>query len=153
MRPEIAISHYKLGKLSTYSIVDLADLWLEEGNYTDSLNYIVMEQNPSMAYVGPLFERAIKELGLAVPDKVEAAKIAANGPKDKLTGKFHGDIIPTVPNGSYFTYDFAPSNPNGKFDERFSTLVHFLIFLIALLISGMMLYASVIIDVFFDLFP
>ena len=115
MRPDIAISHYKLGQLSTNSIVDLADLWLEEGIYTDSLNYIVMEQNPLMADVGPLFERAIKELGLAVPDKVEAAKIAAkdtiqkmvSGEIDLIEGAnflywdIHHEITDELPDGEY----------------------------------------------------
>ena len=80
----------------------------------------------------------VNSLGLCIT-WLPAAKIAANGPNDKFTGKFQGDIIPTVPNGSYLTYDLAPNKPNGKFEERFSVLVHFLIFLIALFISGITL--------------
>ena len=114
--------------------------------YQQALGVDAFYQKYTKDYDRDKYERIMSQ-------KSYAAKIAASGPKDKLTGKFQGDIIPTVPNGSYFTYDFAPNKPKGKFDDRFSTLVHFLIFLIALLISGIMLYASVIIDVFFDLLP
>jgi len=115
MKPEVAISHYKLGKLSSSEIVDLANSWLEDGVYTDSLNYIVMEQSPLMVDVAPLFESAIRELGLEVPGKIEAAKYAArdtiqkmvSGEIDLMVGAnflycdIHHEIEDELPDGEY----------------------------------------------------
>jgi len=115
MKPEIAITHFKLGKLSSNRIVDLANSWLEGGVFTDSLNYIAMEQSPLMADVGPLFERAIKVLGLEIPNKVEAANTAAkdtiqkmvSGEIDLLEGAeflywdIHHEITDELPDGEY----------------------------------------------------
>ena len=58
------------------------------------------------------------------------------GTNVRFTGKFHGEIIPTVPRGSYLIYDLAPKKPKGKFDDFFSGLLHFLTFLIAKLMAG-----------------
>ena len=115
MKPEIAISHYKLGKLSSQDIVDLADSWLNEGIYTDSLNFILMEKNPLMVEVGPLFENAVKELGFGIPSKIEAAKFAAkdtiqmmvSGEMDLMDGAnflywdVHHEITDELPDGEY----------------------------------------------------
>ena len=77
-------------------------------------------------------------LGLCIT-WLPAANIAANGLNARFKGKFQGEIIPTVPRGSYFTYDLAPRSPKGKLEDLFSTLVHFLIFLMALVISGIII--------------
>ena len=63
MEPRAAIWHYALGKLSSQSMVGLANSWLEQEIYTDSLNYITMERDPVIADVGPLLESVIKDLG------------------------------------------------------------------------------------------
>lgn len=115
MKPEEAISQYKLGKLSSDAIVSLANSWLNQGIYTDSLNCIFMENNPSMADVGPLFESAIRELGIEIPSRVEAAKFAAkdiiqkmvSGEIDLMTGAnflywdIHQEIADELPDGEY----------------------------------------------------
>jgi hypothetical protein len=115
MNPELAISHYMLGKLTSKSIVGLANSWLENGIYTDSLNFILMETNPVMVDVGPLFESVIKELGLEVPTKVEAAKFVAkdtvqkmvSGEIDLMEGanflywEIHHEVIDELPDGKY----------------------------------------------------
>lgn len=115
MKPQVAISHYKLGKLSSKSIVSLANAWLEDGIYTDSLNYIVMESNPLMVDVGPLFESAIKELGLEIPTKVEAAQFAA---KDTIQKMVSGEI--DLMEGANFLYwevhhEVTDELPDGKY--------------------------------------
>ncbi|MFZ6672460.1 hypothetical protein [Undibacterium sp. Xuan67W] len=115
MKPEVAISQYKLGKLSSHAIVSLANSWLNQGIYTDSLNSIFMEENASMAEVGPLFEKAIQELGIEIPSRVEAAKFAAkdtiqkmvSGEIDLMTGAnflywdIHHEISEDLPDGEY----------------------------------------------------
>lgn len=115
MKPEIAIAQYKLGKLSGEEIVKLADSWLEQGIFTDSINFLAMETEPVMANVGPMLETAIKELGLEVPSKVVAAKIAAkdivgkmvSGDIDLIKGAnflywdIHHEITDELPDGEY----------------------------------------------------
>lgn len=99
MNPEIAICHYKLGKLSSEEIVRLADSWLEQGIFTDSINFLAMEKPPVMATVGPLLEAVITELGGEIPSKVDAAKIAARDTIEKMVA---GDI--DLVEGATFLY-------------------------------------------------
>ena len=99
MKPETAIAHYKLGKLSSEEIVKLADSWLEQGLFTDSINLIAMERNPVMSDVGPMLEKAIAELELPLPTKVEAAKFAA---KDMIERMVSGKI--DLMEGATFLY-------------------------------------------------
>lgn len=99
MKPEIAIARYKLGKLSSEEIVKLADSWLKQGIYTDSINFLAMETTPTMASVGPMLEAAINELGLEVPSKIVAARIAA---KDTVEKMVSGDI--DLMKGANFLY-------------------------------------------------
>lgn len=115
MRPEIAIAHYMLGKLSSERIVQLANTWLEEGLYTDSINLMAMEHAPVMSDVGPMLEKTIIELGLPIPTKVQAARIAArdiveqmvSGTVDLMEGanflywNIHHEITDELPDGEY----------------------------------------------------
>lgn len=115
MNPDVAIAHYKLGNLSSEEIVKLADIWLSEGIFTDSINFLAMETNPVMSTVGPMLESAIKELGQEVPSKPEAAKIAAidttrkmvSGEIDLMEGAgilywdIHHEIEDELPDGKY----------------------------------------------------
>lgn len=75
MKPIKAYSLYKLGKLSSDKIAELANLWLDEGIYTDSLNDIFSTAHPNMADLSPAFEKAMKELGVNEPTRFEAAQI------------------------------------------------------------------------------
>jgi len=99
MKPETAIAHYNLGKLSSEDIVKLADLWLTQGLFTDSINLIAMEKTPVMSDVGPMLENAIAELDLPIPTKVEAAKIAS---KDVIEKMVSGEI--DLVEGANFLY-------------------------------------------------
>lgn len=68
-----------------------------------------------MAEVGPLFEKAIQELGIEIPSRVEAAKFAAkdtiqkmvSGEIDLMTGAnflywdIHHEISEDLPDGEY----------------------------------------------------
>lgn len=99
MKPEIAILKYKLGLLSSGDIVKLADLWLTQGIFTDSLNRLEMELNPILATVGTIFEQAIIELGITVPSKIEAAKLLARDTIEKMVS---GEIDLMV--GANFLY-------------------------------------------------
>lgn len=115
MKPEIAISHYKLGKLSSEEIVKFADSWLEQGIFTDSINFLAMETTPIMATVGPMLETVIIELGGEVPIKINAAKIAA---KDIVEKMVSGDV--DLMKGANFLYwdihhEVADELPDGKY--------------------------------------
>ena len=115
MKPEIAISKYKLGLLSSQEIVQLADLWLTQGIFTDSLNFLAMESDAVMATVGPMFEKAIVELGLTVPSKIEAAKQLA---RDTIEKMLSGEIDLVV--GANFLYwdvhhKITDELPDGKY--------------------------------------
>ena len=115
MKPEVAISLYKLDNLSSESIVDLANEWLKEGIFTESLSEIIFEKKPSMSTVGPLFESALKEIGIDIPTKIEAAKVAlkdtiqrmVSGETDLMEGanfiylKIYLKIIDELPDGEY----------------------------------------------------
>lgn len=115
MKPEIAISKYMLGLLSSEEIVQLADLWLTQGIFTDTLNFLEMESYPVMATVGPMFEKAIVELGLTVPSKIEAAKKLARDTIEKMVS---GEIDLMV--GANFLYwdihhEITDELPDGKY--------------------------------------
>jgi hypothetical protein len=51
----------------------------------------------------------VYSLGL-IMHRLPADKMPARGVKVRLTGKFHGLITPTTPNGWYSTQDLAPNN-------------------------------------------
>ena len=56
-----------------------------------------------------------------------------SGPKVKVTGKFHGLITHTVPNGWYSSLSFAPKSPSiDGVTFLFYGFTHFLIFSLAL---------------------
>ena len=94
-----AYSLYKLGKLSSSKIVSLANLWLDNGAYSDSLNYLYTQTNPVMADVGPLFKKAMSELGVNEPTRVEAAN---NVIKVTLNRIINNEVLPEE--GASFLY-------------------------------------------------
>ena len=75
MKPEEANARFVLGKLSSAAIVDLANAWIEEGIYSDSLGELCTMLEPIMSDVGPLFASAMKELGRPSPSRREAAAV------------------------------------------------------------------------------
>jgi hypothetical protein len=70
-----AYSLFQLGKLSSDKIVSLANLWLENNIFADSLVHLFGISKPIMSDVAPLFEKAMKELKVNKPTNLEAAKI------------------------------------------------------------------------------
>ncbi|GAA4496120.1 hypothetical protein [Pseudaeromonas paramecii] len=93
----------------------MADSWLEQGIFSDSINYLAMETTPIMATVGPMLENVISELGGEVPSKVLAAKIAA---KDVVERMVSGDI--DLMKGANFLYwdihhEVTDELPDGKY--------------------------------------
>lgn len=64
---------YRLGKLSSDAIVVAANQWLNDGLYSKSLGELCTMGTPEMANVGPLFESAMRELGIANFSRIEAA--------------------------------------------------------------------------------
>ncbi|WP_417391754.1 hypothetical protein [Gimesia sp.] len=75
MEPAEAYSRYVLNILNSDEIVSLADSWLNQGIFTDSLNTLCWEKEPIMSSVGPLFEKAMNELGVNKPDSLEAGHL------------------------------------------------------------------------------
>jgi AAA+ ATPase superfamily predicted ATPase len=75
MDPIEAYSLFQLGKLSSDKIVSLANLWLENNIFADSLVHLFGISRPIMSDVAPLFEKAMKELNVHKPTSLEAAKI------------------------------------------------------------------------------
>jgi len=88
---------------------------LEQEIYADSLNFITMESDPIMADVGPLFESAMKELGLEIPSKVESARLLTKDTVQKMVSgemdlmeaanflywDIHHEITDELPDGEY----------------------------------------------------
>jgi hypothetical protein len=75
MDPIEAYSLFKLGKLSSDKIVSLANLWLENNIFANSLVHLFGISKPIMSDVAPFFEKAMKELKVNKPTNLEAAKI------------------------------------------------------------------------------
>ena len=75
MNPDEAHARFVLGKLSSDSIVDLANAWIEGGTYSKSLGELCTISNPIMSEVVPLFVSSMKELGRTTPSRREAAKV------------------------------------------------------------------------------
>lgn len=73
MKSEEANARYCLGKLGSDAIVALANKWLAEGTYTNSLGELCAIREPQMSVVGPLFETAMRELGVGSTTRAEAA--------------------------------------------------------------------------------
>lgn len=63
--------------LTSDALVALANSWLEQGVYTESLGTLFAINNAEMADVGPLFESALKELGEPDLTRLEAASVLA----------------------------------------------------------------------------
>lgn len=69
---EIAAAYWSLGMLTSNKLPEIATAALLEGLDSPSLRILAGEYDPIMAEVGPLFERALRELGVLVPEPFEA---------------------------------------------------------------------------------
>jgi hypothetical protein len=72
--PEEAYALFTLNQLTSDNISLLANAWLLQGLFTDSLNDLCWETTPIMSTVGPIFEQAMHELNTNKPDRLGAAK-------------------------------------------------------------------------------
>lgn len=100
MEPIEAYSNYVLGYLHSDEIVALANSWLNKGIFTESLNTLCWEKEIVMSTVGPLFEKAMVELQIHRPARIEAAQ---NIIRKTLTQIVKFEIKPDV--GASFVYD------------------------------------------------
>lgn len=78
LKLEEMVSFYVLKFCTGQSLVDFACKTLENETKSEVLVTLAGEINPVMAVVGPLFERAIEELGVAKPTKLQAQLIVAH---------------------------------------------------------------------------
>lgn len=71
LRPFAA--RFRLGALSSEAIKDLAGSMLDTDQVTPTWVEIATLSEPIMSTVGPLFERGLREAGIATPSAVDAA--------------------------------------------------------------------------------
>jgi hypothetical protein len=113
--PTIAIAYYQLRLLSSNDLVTLADTWLNQGIYTDSINYLQMEKDPIMSEASELFLKAMEEMKVDIPTRVASAWIVTedilerivSGSIDLMDGvnfiywDVHHEIDMELPDGKY----------------------------------------------------
>ncbi len=75
MKPIEAYSLFKLEKISSEDIVAVANDWLKNGIYTESLGEFAFFSNPIMSDVVPIFQATMAELEIIEPTRIEAANI------------------------------------------------------------------------------
>jgi hypothetical protein len=85
-----AARHY-LGLTTTDYLVDVAHLALDFGTYSHSLGEIATFRNPALADVGPLFESAVRELGITVKNEETAIDALA---ESYIVSLFEGKATP-----------------------------------------------------------
>ena len=56
--------------------------------------------------------------------RLPAASMPPKGLNASVTGKFHGDMLPTTPSGTCRTADFAPIQLYGKLERRRVGRIH-----------------------------
>jgi hypothetical protein len=72
----IAAAWYALDKLPSEEAINAAHEVLNRGVHSDSLGMLIC-QEPRWSEIGPLFERALVELGIGVPDRAAAVRLLA----------------------------------------------------------------------------
>lgn len=98
--PQSAYARYRIGQLHSRDIVAVAHVWLSRGIYTDSLSELSFLNNPQMAEVAPLFEKASLELGIAMSTREDAAKYLVNETLQQIAA---GTVDPV--NGASYLYE------------------------------------------------
>jgi hypothetical protein len=76
MELPIAAALYALGKLTTEEAISAAHAVLNGGAYSEALGEVILAE-PQWSEVGPLFGRALAELGVNVSDRTAALWIIA----------------------------------------------------------------------------
>ena len=65
--PKTAVALWALGRLYSEQLPVIAYEWLEAGWDSPTLRMLAGERNPIMSEVGPMFDKALEELGFVVP--------------------------------------------------------------------------------------
>jgi len=113
--PAIAIAYYQIKLLSSIDLVTLADTWLNQGIYTDSINYLQMDKDPIMSEASELFLKAMKEMKVDIPTRVASAWIVTADIMDRIVTSsidlmdgvnfiywdVHHEIDTELPDGKY----------------------------------------------------
>ena len=94
-----AYALYTLNNLNSNKIVELANTWLLNGLFTDSLNDLFWEKEPEIHVVGPMFEKLMEELSIPSLTRIEAANIII---KITLTRIVNKEVEPEI--GASFIY-------------------------------------------------
>ncbi|WP_105175152.1 hypothetical protein [Pseudoalteromonas sp. T1lg122] len=100
LTPKLAAAYYGLGALSSVHLVKLADQWLCQSIFTDSINILQTHKAPKMYEVSELFEDAMQELGITIPTRIESAWIVA---EDIMKRMVSGSI--ELMDGANFLYN------------------------------------------------
>jgi hypothetical protein len=74
---EVAAALWRLGLLRSDEITGIAYRALESGHDSLSLRILAGETEPILSTVGPLFERALEEVGVPVPSAEDAGRAVA----------------------------------------------------------------------------
>jgi hypothetical protein len=69
----IAAAWLALGKLTTEEAIDTAHAVLNGGVYSEALGEVIFAE-PRWSEVGPLFTRALSELGVVIPNRLVAVR-------------------------------------------------------------------------------
>lgn len=113
--PAIAIAYYQLKLLSSIDLVTLADTWLNQGIYTDSINYLQMDKDPIMSEASEMFLKAMEEMNVDIPSRVASAWIVAEDIMERIVSgsielmegvnfiywDVHHEIDTELPDGKY----------------------------------------------------
>src|SRR5881296_1271755 len=87
--PNLTIAQWVLGQIASERLPLVAQDALEAGLDSPALRELAGEANPAMSDAGPIFDRALKELGLALMTRSEAGLVLAKMyARQILTGAF-----------------------------------------------------------------
>jgi hypothetical protein len=74
---EEASAFYQLDMISSEELVDVAEAAMEDGREAEALTWLAIEADKTRSTVGPLFEQALRELGVATLPASECCVVAA----------------------------------------------------------------------------
>lgn len=108
-----AYARFMFGKLSSDEIVAVANTWINDGVYSDSLGELCTIASPKMSDVGPLFESAMQELKVTRPSRLESAFILTNETVHRIA---QGELDPVE--GSEFLYWQVHHEISSEFPDK-----------------------------------
>jgi hypothetical protein len=82
-----------LGMIRSWDLSSIANKALEEGIYTPDLAEVALTRDPIMSDIGPLWEKALKELGIARPSREQAEWIVV---RDCMVRIVRGELDPGI---------------------------------------------------------